>query len=384
MTTPVLSQRDFNWIELLKVRVQNLASAPSTPQLGWVYYDTTLNKMRVCTNPTGPVWVNMDGSDIPDSTVTSAKIADGAIMNIDINASAAIALSKLATDPLARAGHTGTQLAATISDLATVVKAYKLSEFAAAIADLNFGGFKGTNLAEPVSSGDAATKNYVDLARQGIRLKDAVRVASTVNLTLSGTQTIDGIAVNATDRVLVKNQSTPSQNGIYAVAAGAWARTTDADVFGELNDGVTVWVNEGTQGNTTWSQTATLTSLSDSQTWSQQGSASSYTGGNGIDITGSVVSIKGPGNGILADGTSTRVDPSVVARKYTVAIGNASATSFVINHALANQWVTVQVFETTGSFRLVEVDVELTDANNCTVKFAVAPASNAYRVVVVG
>jgi hypothetical protein len=75
--------------------------------------------------------------------------------------------------------------------------------------------------------------------------KKSVRVATTANITLSGTQTIDGIAVIAGDRVLVKDQSTASQNGIYVVAAGAWARSTDADTISELA-GALVNVDSGT------------------------------------------------------------------------------------------------------------------------------------------
>lgn len=75
--------------------------------------------------------------------------------------------------------------------------------------------------------------------------KKAVRVATTANITLSGTQTIDGIAVVAGDRVLVKDQTTASQNGIYVVAAGAWSRSADANIISELA-GACVSVDSGT------------------------------------------------------------------------------------------------------------------------------------------
>lgn len=80
-----------------------------------------------------------------------------------------------------------------------------------------------------------------------------VRVATTANLTLSGLQVVDGVTLVAGDRVLVKNQSTGSQNGIYAAAAGAWVRAADADTTAKLLSGVSVYIKEGTaNGKTVW------------------------------------------------------------------------------------------------------------------------------------
>lgn len=76
--------------------------------------------------------------------------------------------------------------------------------------------------------------------------KDPVRVATTANITLSGTLTIDGVALSVDDRVLVKNQTTSSQNGIYLVKSGAWERATDANENSELQHGVQVYVTAGT------------------------------------------------------------------------------------------------------------------------------------------
>jgi hypothetical protein len=96
-------------------------------------------------------------------TVTSTMIADGAITNADINAAAAIALSKLATDPLARANHTGTQTASTVSDFDTQVRTSRLDQMAAPTGSVSANSQKITNLATPTSNTDAATKAYADL-----------------------------------------------------------------------------------------------------------------------------------------------------------------------------------------------------------------------------
>lgn len=121
---------------------------------------------------------------------------------------------------------------------------------------LNMGSQLITNVATPVSSGDAATKAYVDAIAEGLDVKASVRAATTVNITLSGAQTIDGVSVITGDRVLVKNQSTGADNGIYDAAAGAWSRSADANVSAEVTSGMFTFVTEGAvAGNTGWALT---------------------------------------------------------------------------------------------------------------------------------
>jgi len=93
--------------------------------------------------------------------ITSADLADGTIVNTDIAATAAIALSKLATDPLARANHTGTQTASTISDFDTQVRTNRLDQMTAPTGSVSMNSQKITSLADPTNSGDAVTLNYI-------------------------------------------------------------------------------------------------------------------------------------------------------------------------------------------------------------------------------
>lgn len=162
--------------------------------------------------------------------------------------------TKLTVDAKGRA-TAGTTLSATdiptltaakISDFDTQVRTNRLDQMALATADVSLNSRKITNLADPVNAQDAATKNYVDMTVQGLDPKQSVRAATTANIaTLSGTMTIDGIALVAGDRVLVKDQTTASQNGIYLVAAGAWTRSLDADSWLEL-PGAYVFAESGT------------------------------------------------------------------------------------------------------------------------------------------
>jgi len=91
---------------------------------------------------------------------------------------------------------------------------------------------------------------------EGLKWKAAVRMATTAGITLSGLQTIDGVVGVADDRVLVKNQGTQSQNGIYLMKSGAWVRTDDGNVSSELHSAIVPVGPEGTSNkNTAWRQT---------------------------------------------------------------------------------------------------------------------------------
>ena len=110
----------------------------------------------------------------------------------------------------------------------------------------------GTITTTPSSNTDIANKSYVDTVAQGLDTKASVVAGTTVNITLSGTQTIDGVVLVAGDRVLVKNQTLPANNGLYLCAAGAWSRTTDMDTWAEV-PGAYVFVETGsTLADTGW------------------------------------------------------------------------------------------------------------------------------------
>ena len=108
-----------------------------------------------------------------------------------------------------------------------------------------------TSLATPTGGTDAANKNYVDAQLQGLDVKNSVRVATTANGTLSSAfangQTVDGVTIATNDRILIKDQSTGSENGIYTVnASGAPTRATDFDADSEVTGGTFFFVEEGT------------------------------------------------------------------------------------------------------------------------------------------
>jgi hypothetical protein len=159
---------------------------------------------------------------------------------------------------------------------------------------LTLGGLTSIALTQdPVSALQAATKQYVDNVAQGLDVKASCIAATTANITLSGAQTIDGISIVAGDRVLVKDQSAPAENGIYVAANAAWSRSEDADTWDELRSAFT-FIEQGTlYADTGWVCTidAGGTLGVTAVTWSQFAGVGTYTAGTGLTLTGNIFSI---------------------------------------------------------------------------------------------
>lgn len=157
---------------------------------------------------------------------------------------------------ISRANHTGTQLAVTIGDFDTAVRLNRLNQMLVPNGAVAFGSQQITGLAEPTLSGDAATKNYVDvtLAAQaaGLVFKGAVRAATTANINIaSAPSTIDGVTPTNGDVFLLTGQSTGTQNGAYVwtAAAAVMNRATNWDTTGEATPGSMWVVQQGTFDN---------------------------------------------------------------------------------------------------------------------------------------
>jgi len=270
----------------------------------------------------------------------------------------------------------------------------KLHDFALATDSVNLNSQKIINLAEPVDPQDAATKYYVDAAVAGLTWKRAVHIASTVNVDLSAD--LVGVVIDGHDpltlsdvgyRILLAGQTDASQDGIYLLTDQAGVlvavRTTDADSVAELK-GAAVFVMEGTShGSTSWVQANHYLTDFAGQTWEQFAGASDYTAGAGLVADGNVFNV-GQGLGISVTANAVAIDTNVTARKYSATIGNGSATSYVVNHALDNQFVVTQVYQNSSPFALVETDVELTSPTQVTIRFAVAPTTDQYIVNIIG
>lgn len=216
--------------------------------------------------------------------------ATATLANVDGTAAVSAALTLATVN-----SNVGTFLKTTVNakGLVTAATSANINDLTAPTADYAFGGFKITGLADPTNDQDAATKYYVDTVAQGLDVKASVLVSTTANITLSGAQTIDGVSVVAGDRVLVKNQTTQADNGIYVAASGAWARSADANTWDELVSAYTFVESGSTYADTGWVCTINKggTLGTTPITWSQFSGAGTYLAGTGLTLSGNTFSI---------------------------------------------------------------------------------------------
>lgn len=460
------ADQNFQRNQIQNAVIQPLASAPSAPVDGLVYYDTTLGQFGVRQNGVWTYLSAASGANVskgsnsaaantvqvsggadrsiadfaPGSAglikVTSAGVASVAVAGTDFapptattsalkgNGSGGFAAATLndvgaptsafavggqrltsVADPTAaqdaatknyadtqqasantanraRANHTGTQTASTISDFDTQVRTSRLDQMAAPTAAVGFNSQRITAVADPTSATDAVTKQYADGLRQGLSVKDPVLVATTANITLSGEQTIDGVTTSAS-RVLVKNQTTASQNGIYVTGSGAWTRATDADSAGEVVQGTAVWVQQGTQ-KARWVQSnaGPITIGTTAQAWTLDFAATATTAGAGLTGDGTALNV-GAGTGISVSADAVAVDTAVVVRKSVATVGDGTATQFTVTHNLNTRAITAAVMDT-STYEIVRVPVVAATVNTATVSFNTAPAAGAFQVTIHG
>lgn len=403
MSRKFLTAIDLAKNELQNGVIQNLASAPSSPVKGQLYFDSTGNVLYWWN---GTAWVSAAGGTVAFGAVP-AETTFGIAKNDGVATTAA------------RSDHTHGSPTHDAAAHSTI----PISALAAAAADVSMGGNEITNVGTPVNGSDAANKSYVDNAIAGLAWKDAVKVATTADSTLTGNPVIDGVSTANGDRVLVKNQTAPAQNGIYVVATGAWTRASDADLDTELL-GAAVFVSEGaTQGDTSWVMTtsAPITVGTSPMAWSQFAGPGVVSAGAGMTQSGNTLNVIGDATmtvaadslGVANDGVTNAklanvgtntikgratagtgdpedLSPSQVALVLAgsvarlAAFNSAAATSTACVHNFGTRDVIVGVHRNSTPWDTIDCDVERTDGNTVTVRFAAAVTASEYRILVHG
>lgn len=243
------------------------------------------------------------------------------------------------------------------------------------------------SLPNPTSAQDAATKAYVDSAVEGLAWKDSVRAASVANVnTASPGTALDGVTLTNGDRVLLKDQTTASANGIYiwTASGSALTRAADCSTAVELEQAV-VSVEEGTNAGTQWRQTAVNFTLdSGSVTWVAFGTSAP----DASATTKGIVELATDAETNTGTDTARAVTPANLAqwtggaKRYSTTIGDGSATSITVTHNLATEDVVVAVRLAGSTKDAVLADWRISSSNAVILTFAVAPSSSQLRVTV--
>ena len=225
-----------------------------------------------------------------------------------------------------------------ISDFDAGVRTNRLDQMAAPTAAVSLNSQKITGLADPTADADAANKGYVDGVAQGLDVKDSVVATTTANGTLSTAfangQSIDGVTLQTGDRILIKNQTTASQNGIYNVnASGAPSRATDM-ATGANAAGAFVFVEQGTvnaeNGFTCTSDTGSAVVGTNNLTFAQFSGAGQIIAGDGLDKSGNTLSVDLKANGgLVIESTeiAVKLDASSITGTLAIGDGGTGATT---------------------------------------------------------
>lgn len=224
-----------------------------------------------------------------------------------------------------------TLTASKVSDFDTQVRTSRLDQMTAPSADVSLNSQKITNLATPSAASDAASKSYVDGVSQGLDVKDSVKATTTANGTLASAfangQTIDGITLATNDRILIKDQSTQTENGIYTVnASGAPTRADDL-ATGADAAGAFVFIEQGTvnaeNGFVCTSNKGSAVVGTNNLVFSQFSGAGQITAGNGLEKSGNTLSADLKSNGgLVIESAEIAVDLAASSITGTLAIGD--------------------------------------------------------------
>ena len=270
-----------------------------------------------------------------DTVQNANKILSGPTTGSD----AAPTFRALVSDDIPSLAHTK------ISDFDAGVRTNTLSQMAAPTGAVSMNSQKITGLADPTGDNDAANKGYVDGVAQGLDVKDSVVATTTANGTLSTAfangQSIDGVTLQTGDRILIKNQTTQSQNGIYNVnASGAPSRATDM-ATGANAAGAFVFVEEGTvnaeNGFTCTSDTGSAVVGTNNLTFAQFSGAGQVIAGDGLDKSGNTLSVDLKANGgLVIESTEIAVKLDASSITGTLAIGDGGTGATSATAALTN------------------------------------------------
>lgn len=427
MARKFLTNIDLALNELLNAVVQNLASDPSGAGLveGLIWFNTTSKQYKYYDGSAVQV-VGTSGGSVTDVTGTNGQGFTVGVTNgtstpaIEVGTSVTGLLKGNGTT--ASAATSGTDYAPATSG-SSILKGNGSGAFSNAVSNTDYAPavsptFTGTvTVPSTVNATDAAQKQYVDAAIQGLQFKPTATVAATTALpagtysngssgvgatftvTATGTTTVDGHVLAANDLVLVAAQASAFQNGLYTVSTAGTTgvstvltRHADMDQSAEFSGAMVPVGSTGTaNSNSLWlaNPSGTVTVGTTNIPLTELNKATDLAAGTGIGISGNTVSLVTPvsssdgGAGTVSGILKANGSGTVSSAKYTATIGDGSSTSIAVTHSLGTRDVVVAVYDA-STYVEYECDVTRTSTSVVTLGFATAPASSSLNVVVIG
>lgn len=403
MPTPVDDDLDFfQTTRLLNVMMQSVTVDPGTPVESQFWYNSTSKLARLRDNAATHTLAYLD------AVVNGLTAADGTVTLAGTTTAPTIKVAKTLD-------HTY------VTDFDAQVRLSRLDQMAAPTAAVSANNQTITNVTDPTNPQDAVNlrtllNNVAGLSASqpaayatsaplptNTYANGASGVGATLTATANGALSVDGQAVAAGQRIVVNNEAALQNNGIYLVTQAGSAgtpyiltRATDFNQNTNVGPGIlvpveapaTVAAGTNNNGKVFLSVTATNPTIGTTGiTFTSVGGT--YSAGTGLTLTGSTFSLtvpvavtSGGTGGITAKAARTSLAATTL---FAATIGDGAATSIVVNHALNTTDINATAWELGGNKRQIPIlEIRNTDANNCTVVFAAAPAANSVRVVVIG
>jgi len=322
MAQKFLTNIDLNQNQILKATFEVLATNPSTNLFdGRMYFDSAEGVIKIY-DASATAWRKVvAGYDGVTAGVVSAGTHALSLTITEDNGQITVTPNLADTS---NAGLLSSTFWNTINDATDAATASKIAKR---------DGNGNISVATPSADGHAATKGYVDAARSGLDVKASVRAATTgpvaIATALENGDPLDGVTLATGDRVLVKDQSTGSENGIYVVqATGAAVRATDADASAEVTAGMFTFVSEGTtNADSGWVLTTndTITLGTTALTFAQFSGAGQITAGDGLTKTGNTINVVGTAARITANADSIDIAATYVGQSSITTLGTITA-----------------------------------------------------------
>jgi hypothetical protein len=378
MARKFLTPIDLNKLELRNAAIQNLAEAPATPAVGQVYFDTGDSKIKVWT---GSVWANVGSSEEEIQDFVGSFVSASTGINVIYDDES----NKLGIQNVGVLAVAGTTNQVLVDNATAAVNSASVTLSLPETIHRNLQGNVTGDL-----TGNASTATTLQTSRSiGLYgdVSGSVVFDGSANVNINAIIQPDSVALgtDTTGDYVVSVVGTENEIEVSGTGEGA-AVTIGLPNSVQITDDLTVGGNLTVSGSVAYLNTTELL-VEDNVVTLNSGATGTPTLDAGIEVSRGAsanVGVIWSETDDVWTLTNNGTNYHAIARKFAINVGDNSASAIAVTHNLGTRDVQVQIYTNSASYDTVEADVERTDTNTVTVKFAVAPTTNQYRVVVTG